>query len=76
MGVHPKERDGWLYDGETMRFEPVRGSQATVTKKVHPVTFRLLFHAVAWTRLSLEPLLDLWTTDRGEAVQAVERVFK
>ena len=77
MGVHAKERRGWTYhDSERQTFDPVRGSRGTVTKKVHPVTFRLLFHAVAWNALSLEPLVNLWTTDRTEAAKAVEAAFK
>ncbi len=79
MGLNAKPRDGWVYTGdraERMTYDPVRGSHGTVTRKIHPVTFRLLFHAVAWNAMSLEPLVNLWTTDRTEAATAVERAFR
>ena len=76
MGVPHTLRRGWIENRHRMEFEPVRGCTGSVAKEIHPTTFRLLFHALAWNALQLEPLLDLWTTDRREAVMAVEDAFK
>ena len=76
MAPAPKTRRGWVTEGPVMRYEPVRGKHGTVSKKIHPTTFRLLFHAVAWNRRSLEPLANLWTTDRTEALTAVETALE